>query len=82
MGEQVRLAVGRWRDVWRDGMGGDGEVGRDVVSRREGEEKGGEGKTGPTGGARRGGDGEVRVARRERGVPAGGGVPDGGEGGC
>jgi hypothetical protein len=52
MGEQVRLAVGQWPDVWRDGMGGaDGEVGKDVVAKREGEGKARRGqREGQTGG--------------------------------
>jgi hypothetical protein len=77
----VRLAVGRWPDVWRDGMGGrtgrlggmwwpDGKV-------RGGEGRGGEGKTGPMGGGWAGGGlarRERGVARRDRGVARRGGV--------
>jgi hypothetical protein len=73
----------------RDGGGGaDGEVGRDVVARWEGEGKVRRGRReGPDGGA--GGRRERGVARWGRGVPDGmGGVPDGdlweldGMGGC
>jgi hypothetical protein len=63
------------------GWGADGEVRRDVVARREGKGRGGEGKTGLTGGARWEGAGGGGVASWDRDVARRGGVPDGG-GGC
>jgi hypothetical protein len=77
MGEQVRLAVGRWPDVWRDEMGG-----RTVRSGGmwwpDGKGRGKEGKTGSTGGARRGGGGGwpdgIGTLQDEGGMPDGGGV--------
>jgi hypothetical protein len=79
LGEQVRLAIGRWPDGWQDEMGG--RTGRSGgMWWLDGKGRGGEGRARRGGGggggrrvwevARRGGD-----ARRE-------GLPDEGGGGC
>jgi hypothetical protein len=78
MGEQVLLAVRRWPDVWRDGMGG-GWGGREGCGGQTG--RGGEGRArrgrweGPDGGENGGGQ------TGKWGGQTGGDVPDGAGGG-